>query len=133
MTQEKKVLIRYRLERAHEALQEARILLAEGYANTFVNRVYYACFYAVTALLLTKDLSSARHVGVRALFHQNFVKPGAIAIDLGQLYDTLFRSRQKGDYADLVHFKSEEVGLWLEQAESSVKTIESRIQSEGSN
>jgi len=133
MTQEKKALIRYRLERAHEALQEAQILLAEGHVNTFVNRLYYACFYAVTALLLTKDLYSARHVGVRALFHQNFVKPGVIAIDLGQLYDTLFRSRQKGDYADFVHFKSEEVGPWLGQAVSFVRTIESRIQADESN
>ena len=34
--------------------EEAKILFEKGYANTFVNRLYYACFYAVSALLLTR-------------------------------------------------------------------------------
>jgi len=58
MKQEMRSLILYRLSRAHEALEEAKILLKEGYANTFVNRIYYACFYAVSALLLTKVLNA---------------------------------------------------------------------------
>jgi len=89
MTEETKVLILYRLERAREALEEAGILLNTGHANTFVNRLYYACFYAVSGLLLTRDLSSAKHSGVRALFHQNFVKPGIVSTELGKIYEKL--------------------------------------------
>ena len=37
-------LVRYRLARAHEALVEARLLLANDYVRTAVNRLYYACF-----------------------------------------------------------------------------------------
>jgi uncharacterized protein (UPF0332 family) len=59
MTSETRTLIAYRLQRAREALDEAALLLERNYINTFVNRVYYACFYSVTALLLTRDLSSA--------------------------------------------------------------------------
>ncbi len=54
MKEETRTLVTYRLERACEALEEADILLERGHANTFVNRLYYACFYAVSALLLTK-------------------------------------------------------------------------------
>ncbi|MEW6556123.1 MAG: hypothetical protein AB1349_02075 [Elusimicrobiota bacterium] len=44
MTKETKTLVLYRLERAREAIDEARILLEKGHANTFVNRLYYVCF-----------------------------------------------------------------------------------------
>lgn len=50
MKEERKTLVAYRLGRAHESLEEARILLERGYVNTFVNRLYYACFYATSAL-----------------------------------------------------------------------------------
>lgn len=56
MKKETVTLITYRLERAHESLEEAKILFERDFANTFVNRLYYACFYAVSALLLTKGL-----------------------------------------------------------------------------
>jgi uncharacterized protein (UPF0332 family) len=123
MKEETRTLITYRLERARESLEEANILLERGHGNAFVNRLYYACFYAVSALLLTKGLSSAKHGGVRSLFHQNFIKPGLVGSELGQIYDRLFDNRQKSDYADLVRFDPNEVGDWHEEARDFVETI----------
>jgi uncharacterized protein (UPF0332 family) len=102
MKKETRTLIAYRLERARESLEETKILLERGYGNTFVKRLYYACFYAVSSLLLSRGLSSAKHSGVRSLFHQNFLKCNLVSVELGHLYDRLFDNRQKGDYADLV-------------------------------
>lgn len=130
MTHEIESLIRHRLNRAREALEEAGILLDSGHGNTFVNRLYYACFYAVSALLLTKDLSSPKHSGVRSFFHQNFIKPGIVAIELGQLYDRLFRNRQKGDYDDFVQFNIDEVNPWYDEARGFVDAIEKIINEE---
>lgn len=123
-------LVNYRLERAHESLEEAKILLEQGHANTFINRLYYACFYAVSALLLTKGLSSAKHSGLRSLFHQNFSKTNLVNPELGQLYDRLFDNRQKGDYADFIRFKIEEVSPWLDEAKHFVEVIENLIEKE---
>jgi uncharacterized protein (UPF0332 family) len=64
VTEETRTLVRYRLERAREALDEAVLLLQSGHANTYVNRLYYACFYAVSALLLPRSPTSARHSGI---------------------------------------------------------------------
>ena len=130
MKQEVKTLINYRLERAHEALDEALILLERGHANTFINRLYYACFYAVSALLLTKELSSFKHSGLRALFLQNFVKSEVVDRKMGKLYDKLFDTRQKGDYADLVRFDIDEVRPWLKDAKSFVESLERLIKKE---
>jgi uncharacterized protein len=76
MTPEIRILVQYRLDRAREALAEAALLLDKGHANTGVNRLSYACFYAVSALLLTKGLTATRHSGLRTLFHQYVIRPG---------------------------------------------------------
>jgi len=130
MKEETRTLITYRLERARESLEEANILLERGYGNTFVNRLYYACFYAISALLLTKGLSSAKHSGIRSLFHQNFVKSGLVKTELGQLYDMLFDNRQKADYADLVRFDLNEVCDWYDEAQEFVETVENIVKKE---
>lgn len=67
MTGSGDALVAYRLRRSHEALEEARLLADHGHSNAAVNRLYYACFYAVSALLSSRGLSSARHSGVRSL------------------------------------------------------------------
>lgn len=130
MTGETSTLIAYRLQRAREALDEADLLLDRNHINTFVNRVYYACFYSVTALLLTRDLSSAKHSGVRSMLHQHFVKTGLVNMELGQNFDKFFDNRQKGDYADMVRFEKEKVQGWLDEARLFVETIERVIHAE---
>lgn len=42
----------------------AELALGNGYLHGTVNRLYYACFYAVSALLLTEGFSSSRHSGI---------------------------------------------------------------------
>ena len=116
-------LVRYRLARAHEALVEARLLLVNDHVRTAVNRVYYACFYAVSALLLAEGYSSPKHSGIRALFDQHWVVPGRLPKSMGRFYRRLFDSRQKGDYADLVTFDRAEVGTWIDEAENFVEQV----------
>ena len=128
MNEHTAILVRYRLERARESLEEARLLSEQGHANTFVNRLYYACFYAVTGLLLIDGLSSSKHSGVRALFHQHFIKTGLVGHELGLVYDKLFDNRQKGDYADLYRFPLDEVIVWHAEACAFVDTIETMVQ-----
>ena len=116
-------LVRYRLTRAHESLAEARLLLANDHVRTAVNRMYYACFYAVSALLLAEGHSSPKHSGIRALFDQHWIVPGRLPKSMGRFYRQLFDSRQKGDYADLVTFDRTEVGAWLHEAEKFVEQV----------
>jgi len=70
----------YRMTRADESLEDARILAKAERWNACVNRLYYACFYAVSALLVMDGLSSSKHAGVRSLFNRQYVKPCKIQI-----------------------------------------------------
>lgn len=128
MKEEIRILVNYRLERAKESIEEAKILVERGHVNTFINRLYYACFYAVSALLLTKGLSSPKHSGVRSLFHQNFVKPGIMGIESGQFFDKLFDNRQKADYSDLLRIHVNEVYHWYDETKEFGAKIENILQ-----
>ena len=123
MTPEAVELIRYRLARATESIAEAKLLLANDFVRTAVNRVYYACFYAVSALLLTGGHSSPKHSGIRALFDQHWISSGRLPKNMGRLYRRLSDARQKGDYTDLVTFDPTEVRFWLEDAGAIVEQI----------
>ena len=85
-------------------LEDAHILANAGRWNACVNRLYYACFYVISALLVRRGLSSSKHAGVRSLFNKQYVKTGKIPKDLARIYNDLFERRQEGDYIDFVRF-----------------------------
>ncbi|MBW1961255.1 MAG: HEPN domain-containing protein [Deltaproteobacteria bacterium] len=123
-------LIRYRIERARETLEEALLMQREGHWNSCANRLYYACYYAVTALLATKGLASSKHTGIKALFNQHFVKTGLVQKENGRLYNRLFDTRQEGDYVDFVVFERDDVEPLIPQVKDFIETISQLAQSQ---
>ena len=93
-------LVKYRISRAIETYEEAQLLAKENYWNTVANRLYYTCFYLVSALLLQKKLKLSTHNGVKTEFHKNFVKTNLVSKKSGKLYSRLSNLRQEGDYLD---------------------------------
>ncbi len=116
-------LAMYRLKRARETLEDARLLAGSGRWNPCVNRLYYACFYAVSAILVQEGLSSAKHAGVRRLFNQHFVKTGRVTKERDRLFNDLFERRQEADYMDFVNFGESQVRPWVSEAEAFVESI----------
>jgi uncharacterized protein (UPF0332 family) len=109
MTDPKKDLIEYRLTRAKDTLDDAHILAEKSKWNSSINRLYYAAFYAVTALLLKSDLKTTTHNGVKSKFSEHFIKTNLVSMELGKIYSQLFTWRQKGDYDDFFDFEKDKV------------------------
>lgn len=122
-----KKLVRYRINKSKETLKDAKLLFDKGSLFSSVNRLYYSLFYAVTAILLDKGISSPKHSGTMSLFNVNFIKTGVISKEQGRFYSLLFEFRQKGDYIDFVEFERVKVRAWLKQAAKFVKVIEAVI------
>jgi len=120
-------LVKYRLERADEAFEEAKLLAEKSKWNTSVNRLYYCCFYAVTALLAKEEMSSSKHTGVRSLFNLHYVKNGKVPKDIAQIYNDLFEKRQEGDYMDFVRFDEKQVNPLIPETEKFLIHIKSII------
>jgi uncharacterized protein (UPF0332 family) len=123
VTEWNKDLVLHRVARASETLEDARILANTGRWNACVNRLYYACFYALSALLVRHGLSSSKHTGVRSLFNHHYVKTGNIPKDLARTYNDLFERRQEGDYIDFVRFQESQVRPWVSEAERLVEYV----------
>ncbi len=107
--------IDYRIKRAKETLSEIDILINYNLWNTAINRMYYACFYAVGALLMKRGLSAQKHSGVRYLFGQNFVKTNLFDKNLAKHFTDLFEKRNKGDYNNFYDYDEETVKILLPQ------------------
>jgi uncharacterized protein (UPF0332 family) len=123
-------LTKYRIDRALETLEDARILQESKRWNACVNRLYYACYYAVSALLLQKGLFSSKHTGIRSMFNLHFVKTGIVPKDYAKSFNDLFERRQESDYVDYVRFTERQVHPKVEQAEEFVAFINNLIQKE---
>jgi uncharacterized protein (UPF0332 family) len=100
-------LIQYRINRAFETLREAETMVEHQFWNASVNRVYYACFYAVSALLLNKGVDSSTHKGLRQMFGLHFIQTGVVSKEYGKFFSDLFDRRQTGDYDDFITFDKE--------------------------
>lgn len=123
----RKKLVSYWLNKAAESLDAACDELKAGRLSFVVNRIYYSCFYAVSAILLQEKLKFKKHSGVRAAFHQHLVKSEKVSREHGKLYDELFEARQRGDYIELVSFEKEQVEDWLQQANRFVEAMKSLV------
>lgn len=109
-------VVQYWADKSLECLEAAEDEMKAGRFSFSVNRIYYACFYLVSAVLLGKGLRFKKHSGVRASFHQEMIKPDLISKENGLLYDELFEARQRGDYLELVSFEPKQVEDWLKRA-----------------
>jgi uncharacterized protein (UPF0332 family) len=123
----RKTLIALWLEKAEEALASAELELNAGHLNFAVNRLYYACFYAATALLLRDGKQFARHSAVKSEFNRNYVKSGAVDIKWSKFYQQLFDDRQEGDYIPTTTFDVSEVSARLQQSREFLDLVRSLI------
>lgn len=131
MTDGQKDLVRYRIERALETLQEARLMWESGHLYGAANRIYYACFYATVALLLTRNLSSPKHSGVMALFNRHFVRGGIVPVDMGKFYSRVFDHRLESDYGEVVELDRDDIKADLNMAEKFIAHVRSLVGSTG--
>lgn len=120
-------LSRYRQERAHETLDEIPFLREQGYYNTAINRLYYACYYAVVALLTKHHIPTNTHAGVKTMLGLHFVSKGLITKESGRAFSTLFNSRQQSDYDEFVYSTREEVDELYLKAQRFIEEVDALL------
>lgn len=110
MKEEQLALVKYRLKEAEDSIDEAKVLLKEGMSlRAVMNRLYYAMFYAVLALLQQKQMGTSKHTGAISLFDREFIKSGVFDKELSKTLHRAFELRQKGDYMEEARVTKEDV------------------------
>jgi len=125
--EERKSVVQFRIEKAKKTFSEIAYLVDKNLWQTAANRLYYACYYAVGALLIQQGIEAQTHKGVMNQMGLYFVKTGWLSLEQGRLYQRLFELRQTGDYSDWVIIVAEDIEPFVEKAENFIKTIEQLI------
>lgn len=120
---ERSEIVAYRMENASNTLKEVMDHCENGYYNTAVNRLYYACYYAASALLVANGIITKSHNGVRQQLGKEFVLTGKLSPEMGRFYSYAFSKRSAGDYEDFINHTEDTVREMYPKALEFIGTI----------
>ncbi|NCO84097.1 MAG: DNA-binding protein [Nitrospirae bacterium CG_4_10_14_3_um_filter_44_29] len=121
-------LIKYRLKEAEDSIKEAEVLIREGMSlRAVMNRLYYAMFYGVLALLQEKEMGTSKHAGAISLFDKEFIKKGAFDNELSKTLHRAFELRQKGDYMEQAEVTKSDVDEMLPKTKNFINRIKAYL------
>ena len=125
--EQRRDIVSYRMENALNTLHEVKEHISHGFYNTAVNRMYYACFYAVSALLIAHQIEVKSHDGTRQKFGQHFVLTGIVPKEFGKFYRMIFEKRSAGDYEDFITHNLETAEMLYPETEKFVSSIKELV------
>ena len=122
-----RALCAYRLNKAKEDLETARIALNHNKYSQSVNRSYYAIFHAVRALLAVERFDSKKHSAIISQFNQLYIATGKIDKEYYKLLASAFDIRNKSDYQDFYVVSKTDAAEQVANAEKFLTEIEQYI------
>ena len=72
--EERRIIVEMELDKAERIFAEQKLLRDGALWGTLANRLYYALFHAVSALLISEGYEVGTHKGAVIRFQQYFVK-----------------------------------------------------------
>ena len=121
------------INKSRRSIAAARRQVEDGDYDFASSRAYYAAFYAIEAILLTKNLVLSKHSGVISAFNRHFLKPSIFPREFSKLITRLFRERQLGDYEFDLCIGEDEAKEDIQSAEKIVDAIANYIVEQGFN
>ena len=121
--EERSNIIQVRLEDARNVFADAQLLLEHGSLRSAANRVYYAMFYAISALTIFKGRTFSKHTGVISYFQKEFVKTKIFSRDHGRAIQKAFEDRSEADYRDYLKITSEDIQQRIKEADALINAI----------
>ena len=121
--EERKAIVVYRLEKAESALVEAKDCVSLNHWNLAANRLYYAAYYASSALLISAGHAAKTHEGTIGMIGQHYVRTGVLANEDGALLARLQNMRHTGDYDDFFDWTQEDVEPYIFKSEAYIEAV----------
>lgn len=119
------------VKKANRSIKAATRLIGDEDYDFASSRLYYSVFYAIEAVLLTKNLTPSKHTGTISQFNQFFVKEGIFPKNFSKIISRLFRERQVGDYGFYIDITEEEVLEDVKSTENFLEKIKEYLKQEG--
>ena len=125
--EERKIVIGLETEKARKTFAEIEILRQAGLWDNIANRMYYAAFHAVSALLISNGHIVGTHQGAVIMLHQHYIKTGILEKKYGTLYSRLQTMREQSDYNCTYNATEEEIAPLIPLNEEFIGKILSMI------
>ena len=122
--EERNIIVSLELKRARETYDDIGCLISANRLNGAANRMYYAVFHAVCALLIHDGHQVSTHKGSHALFSLHYLKTGILPREYGQLYSQLQTMREESDYNCAYDVEMDEIEQRLKPAKRLIEDIE---------
>jgi uncharacterized protein (UPF0332 family) len=119
------------IQKAHRSLAAATRLIQEGDYDFASSRAYYAAFYSMEAILLSKNLVFSKHGAVIGAFNEHFVKAGFFPKEFSKFISRPFRQRQIGDYEFEISVAKGEAMEDVAHAQTIVQSVASYLITKG--
>lgn len=124
----KKAAIKEKLAVAKTFFDEVPVHLSHKFLRTAINRIYYSCFHATQALLLTKDLMPKTHKGASTLLHEHFVKNGSFDKTKSDFYSKLLNERMESDYSNTLLLEETDIENLMKPAKAYIEYVTKLIE-----
>ena len=124
----RKAVVDYRIEKAGIAIDDAEFLRESGRYHIAANRLYYALYYAASALLISKGIPTKTHSGLLTQISLNLVRTGILSVDEGKLLKVMFGLRQEGDYEDFIEVTREDIEEYTPRVRELVEKLKGLIE-----
>ena len=125
--------IKLHLLKAYQLLEDVDVLLENTRYTSIISRLYYACFHAASALLLSKELTSKTHKGLQVLLQKHFVVEGVLDFSQAKFFARLFEERMEDDYGDFYISNKEDVINYINPAKDFISNIDNILRDYVSN
>ena len=125
---ERTSLVALELKKALETYEEIEVLVSANKWSGAANRLYYAVFHAINALLIHDGHSVNTHRGSHAIFNLHYIKTGIFPIEYGRLYNQLQTMREESDYNCVFEVEPEVLKERLEPARNLISKIKERLE-----
>ncbi|MBO5008868.1 MAG: HEPN domain-containing protein [Clostridia bacterium] len=120
-------LSKYRLEKAKECLDSAKLTYDAGQFATAANRSYYAIFHSARAVLALDGIDRKKHSGVISYFQEHYIKTKVFDKQFSYIIKNAFMVRQESDYEDFYIISKEDLEEQIADAEKFVLEVEKYI------
>lgn len=119
---------RYRLNKAKETLETAKMIFNEGKDfSSANNRAYYAIFYAIRAVLAIEEIDFKRHKDVLVYFNKEYVNKEKFPKMIGRKISQAQRIREDSDYDDDYEPSFEKTEQQINTAQELIGLVEEYI------
>jgi len=125
--EERRIMVELEIERAEKIMLQFPTLVEQKYWDTLVNRMYYAVFHAVSALMIHNVIQVHTHRGALIAFNKEFVRTGIFSAEEGHLFSKLESMRERGDYNCFIDATEDEVLPLIEPLKALVSKIKEQL------